>query len=72
MEITIKDIQPGNYAVAIFHDVNQNGKLDKNIFGIPTEDYGFSNNARGSFGPPSYKDCSFSFSNNKKIFIKLN
>ncbi len=49
----------GEYAIALYHDENANGKLDKNFIGIPTEDYAFSNNADGRFGPPDYKDCIF-------------
>ena len=48
---------PESFAVAVFHDENENGELDRNRFGIPTERYGFSNNARGLTGPPSYKDA---------------
>lgn len=40
-------IPEGNYAIAIFHDENNNGVLDKNVFGVPTEGYGFSNNFSG-------------------------
>jgi uncharacterized protein (DUF2141 family) len=43
------------YAFVFFHDENGNGKLDTNLLGIPTEGYGFSNNAKGTFGPPSYQ-----------------
>ncbi|USG61955.1 DUF2141 domain-containing protein [Sneathiella marina] len=50
-------LQPGNYAVTLFHDENGNEKLDSNLFGIPTEGYGFSNNARGSLGPPSFVEA---------------
>ncbi len=46
------------YALAVYHDKNANNKLDKNIFGAPTEMYGFSNNARATFGPPSFDDAS--------------
>lgn len=53
--VTVKDLPPGDYAVVVFHDVNENGKMDKNILGIPTEDYGFSNNATGKMGPPSFE-----------------
>ncbi len=42
-------------AIAAHHDRNDNGKLDKNALGIPTEPYGFSNNPRGMFGPPSFE-----------------
>ena len=52
----------GTYAIAVFHDINGNGKLDKSGFGIPTEPYGFSKNARGSFGPPSFQSAAFEVS----------
>jgi uncharacterized protein (DUF2141 family) len=53
-EITLSDLPAGYYAVKAFHDVNNNNDLDTNILGIPVEDYGFSNNASGIFGPPSW------------------
>lgn len=56
---SFKGLKQGIYAVSIFQDENENGKLDANFFGIPTEPYGFSNNAKGMFGPPSFKDCQF-------------
>jgi len=49
----------GEYAIAVYHDKNVNGKLDSNFLGIPKEAYGFSNNARGRFGPASWKDAHF-------------
>ncbi|GBD91745.1 hypothetical protein BMS3Abin04_02477 [bacterium BMS3Abin04] len=55
----------GTYAIKFYHDENENQKLDKNLFGMPTEDYGFSNNATGSFGPASFKDAKFTV--NKKV-----
>ena len=55
--IDIADLNPGIYAVAVYHDENGNGELDKNLLGIPTEGYGFSNNARGLMGPPSFEDA---------------
>lgn len=45
----------GEYAIAVYHDSNVNTKLDTNLVGAPTESYGFSNNARGLFGPPSWE-----------------
>lgn len=41
-------------AIAVFQDLDGNGQLSKSGFGIPNEPYGFSNNARGSFGPPTF------------------
>jgi uncharacterized protein (DUF2141 family) len=55
-------VTPGTYSMASFHDQNNNDKLDTGIFGIPTEGLGFSNNAKGTMGPPKYKDASFAFS----------
>ena len=52
----------GEYAVKLFHDANDNDKLDTNFLGIPKEDYGFSNNVRGRFGPPSFDKAKFEFS----------
>ncbi|MCG3175020.1 MAG: hypothetical protein GMKNLPBB_03354 [Myxococcota bacterium] len=48
------DIPVGAYAIAVFHDENMNEDLDTNWLGIPAEGYGFSNNARGHFGPPGF------------------
>ncbi|MFN1836016.1 DUF2141 domain-containing protein [Balneola sp. MJW-20] len=56
---TVDDLPFGDYAIAVYHDKNTNGKLDTNFLGIPKEAYGFSNNARGKFGPASWKDASF-------------
>jgi len=49
----------GQYAFAIIHDENRNGKMDYNIVGIPKEGYAFSNNAKGTFGPAKFKDAKF-------------
>lgn len=53
------ELGPGKYAASLFHDKNNNGKLDKNFIGIPKEGFGFSNNAKGSFGPPKFEDAVF-------------
>lgn len=50
----------GEYGVAIYHDVNNNDKMDRNFLGLPKEPYAFSNNARGSFGPPKWKKSKIS------------
>lgn len=66
-------VEPGDYAIAIFHDANDNGKLDKGVFGIPKEPYGFSNNFRPKMSAPKFRDCQFSVGqSSKKISIKLN
>jgi uncharacterized protein (DUF2141 family) len=52
--VTFGDLAPGSYAVSVIHDANDNGDIDLNMFGIPTEGYGFSNGARATLGPPSF------------------
>ncbi|WP_138433822.1 DUF2141 domain-containing protein [Winogradskyella algicola] len=69
--VTFKEIPEGTYAVSIFHDENDNGKLDSNFVGIPKEDYGCSNNAKGFMGPPKWKDAKFDLKTNKTITIRL-
>ena len=54
-----EDIPPGTYALAVIHDENMNGKLDTNAFGIPSEGYGFSNDARAWLSAPSFDAASF-------------
>jgi len=56
-----EDIPPGTYAMAVVHDENMNGKLDTNWLGIPTEGYGFSNDAKGILGAPSFSAASFTY-----------
>lgn len=53
--VVFEKLKPGEYAVSVIHDLNDNKKLDTGFMGIPKEPYGFSNNARGQFGPPSYE-----------------
>src|SRR6266436_3863096 len=55
----INDVPYGDYGVAVFHDENSNGKMDKNVLGIPLEPYGFSNNVRITFGPPKWEEAKF-------------
>jgi uncharacterized protein (DUF2141 family) len=59
-------VEPGNYAVAVFHDENGNGKMDKRVFGIPKEPYGFSNNFRPKMSAPKFSDCQIQVGNNGK------
>lgn len=68
---TFKNIPDAVYAVSLFFDENKNGKLDKNFFGIPTEKYGFSNNAKGFFGPPKFSKAKFEHHADQEIIISL-
>ncbi len=69
--IEIKDLQSGKYAVKVFQDVNNNGKLDTGMFGIPKEPWGLSNNVKATFGPPKFEDMLFELKSNKEISITL-
>ncbi len=64
-------LKPARYAAAMYHDENGNGKLDTNFIKIPREGYGFSNNAKISFGPPRYEDAVFSVSEDMEHDITL-
>ena len=59
IEWQIENLAYGQYAIAVYHDKNKNGKLDTNMLGIPLEEYGFSNNARSRFGPASWSQAKF-------------
>lgn len=74
-KITFSGLTSTQYAFVFFHDENGNGKLDTNLLGIPTEGYGFSNNAKGTFGPPSYAKSKISLNDGAgsyKSSAKLN
>ncbi len=65
-------VEPGDYAIAVYHDENGNGKMDKRMFGIPKEPYGFSNNFKPVMSAPKFGDCQFSVGNGgKAISIEL-
>ena len=57
--LIFENLQPGRYAMSAFHDRNGDGKLDRGVFGIPTEPYGFSRDARAAMGPPVFADAVF-------------
>jgi uncharacterized protein (DUF2141 family) len=53
------DLAPGEWAVAVSQDINNNDKLDKNFLGIPTEPFAFSNNVKPRLSAPSFQQCTF-------------
>ena len=67
-----KNIQPGTYAIAIYHDENANREFDRNFLGMPSEDYVFSNYAKGFLGPPSFEAAMFVHSDSTKIDLDIN
>jgi uncharacterized protein (DUF2141 family) len=64
-------LRPGTYAVAVFHDENGNGKLDKGLFGKPTEGWGTSNNVQHSFSAPSFEESKVTLSPGATLELAL-
>ncbi len=60
-EHVISELPFGEYAIKLYHDENSDGVINANFLGIPTEDYAYSNNVSGTFGPPDYEDAKFLF-----------
>lgn len=71
VEMIFNDIPTGKYVVWLFHDTDNSGDLTTNIFGIPTEPFGFSNNPRIRIGPPAFSEASFEVKNDITLTINL-
>ena len=67
-----KNISACKYAISVFQDSNVDGILNKNMFGVPKEPYGFSNNKYGKFGPPNFEDVSFDVKEGTSISLTIN
>ena len=66
-----KDVAAGTYAASVFHDENNNKKLDKNFVGMPLEGYGVSNNIRHMMSAPQFKESSFQVNGEVDKNIKI-
>lgn len=69
--VVFENVKPGEYAVTLFQDLNENLKLDTNLIGMPKEPYGFSNNVMGNMGPPSFEQAKVKVDEDKKLSINL-
>lgn len=69
LNVSFPNLPFGEYSVAVYHDVNDNKELDTNLFGVPTEPYGFSNNARSKWGAPKYKVAHFKLNEKEKTMV---
>jgi uncharacterized protein (DUF2141 family) len=56
---SVFDLPEGQYSVRIFHDENNNRKMDTNFMGLPKEGWAMSNNVKANFGPPSFEKSVF-------------
>lgn len=70
-ELLLEGLPSGTYALALFHDENRNGKLDKNFLGIPKEPIAFSNARLRTFGPPKFEDCRFDVQQDTEIDVSF-
>ncbi|MBJ7416407.1 MAG: DUF2141 domain-containing protein [Niveispirillum sp.] len=57
VRFVFKDVPPGAYAATAFQDVNDNAKLDRGLFGAPSEPWAVSRDAKGRMGPPVFEDA---------------
>jgi len=71
MDIVIENINPGNYAISVFHDEDENNELNTNIFGIPQEGFGFSNNPSIGFSAPTYEECEFTIEEGVTLIVPI-
>jgi uncharacterized protein (DUF2141 family) len=69
--VVFRALHPNRYAVAAYQDANNNGRLDRNLFGVPTEHYGFSNDARALMGPPSFEAAAVDVFKDTQLHITL-
>lgn len=68
---TFPGLKNGDYAIAVYHDQNADKCCNKNMFGVPTEAYAFSNNVRPFLSAPSFKSCRFWVTDKRTLSIKM-
>ncbi len=72
VEIRFKDVKPGDYAIALLHDENDNGKADRALGMAPKEGYGFSRDAPVNMAPPKFRDAVFKITESlSRVTIKM-
>lgn len=69
--IVFRDLPTGDYALAAFHDANDDGRMNTNFIGIPKEGIAFSNNPTLYFGAPSFAKCRFRVEGNRTVELHL-
>ena len=71
VDLLIEDLAHGDYALSVHYDADDDGIMDTRIFGIPKEPVGFSNDARGRFGPAKWEDSRFTLDQDMQIRVNL-
>ena len=70
--IRFTDVEPGEYAVALLHDENNDGKANRALGMMPKEGYGFSRDAKVRMGPPKFDDAVFEHAGeDQELTIKM-
>jgi uncharacterized protein (DUF2141 family) len=70
-EITVSDLPAGDYAVVVLHDENENEKLDRGPLGIPTEQWGMSNDPSYLLSAPSFDAARFRLTRSERLYVQL-
>jgi uncharacterized protein (DUF2141 family) len=65
------NLPAGEYAIATFHDENNDKECNTNLIGVPTEAFAFSNDFRPFLSAPDFSDCSFKVDKNMEISIEM-
>ena len=65
------ELAPGTYAATVLHDLNDNKKMDKNFFGIPSEDWGITNNIRPNMRAPTFDEAKFELKTSINMEVKI-
>jgi uncharacterized protein (DUF2141 family) len=69
VELELTDLPPGKYAFTVLHDEDNNEVMNTSFLGIPTEKYGFSNNPKVYFSPPSFEKAAISLGTEPKSTV---
>lgn len=68
---TFRNLPVGEYAVAVYQDVNDNGKCDRNLIGYPTEGFGFSKNYKPKLSAPNFDEVKIAVNQSTKATVSL-
>ena len=72
-QVMIKGLAPATYGIAVYLDTDGNEKLNRNLFGAPTEPYGFSRNPTIGFSAPDFEEFAFTYDGTaQEMNIQLN
>lgn len=66
----LRNLPHGDYAIAAFHDKNQNDLLDT-VIGIPREGYGFSGNSGFKVRAPNFDEAAINLFQSTNIEIRI-